>query len=159
MYNEKVMEIFRNPMNMGDLKGANGVGQVGNMACGDIMKIFLKINEKGIIEDAKFKTFGCVAAIVSSAVACELIKGRTIEEALNFDNNEVIQEVGDLPVHKFHCSILAKEAIEDAINNYKKSLLKAEKKPVKKSTSNAGSKQKNTQNKLKGLVNKLDKKK
>ena len=168
MYNEKVMEIFRNPMNMGDLKGANGVGQVGNMACGDIMKIFLKINEKGVIEDAKFKTFGCVAAIVSSAVACELIKGRTIEEALNFDNNEVIQEVGELPVHKFHCSILAKEAIEDAINNYKKSLLKAEKKADKQSQKAKEEKkiskqkaetQKQNKSKLNGLVNKLGKKK
>ena len=128
MYNEKVMEIFKNPKNMGDLKGANAVGEVGNMTCGDIMKIFLKINDKGIIEDAKFKTFGCVAAIVSSSVACELIKGRTIEEALNFDNNEVIKEVGDLPVHKFHCSILAKEAIESAVNNYKKAQEKAKKK-------------------------------
>ena len=164
MYNEKVMEIFKNPMNMGDLKGANAIGQVGNMACGDIMKIFLKINEKGVIEDAKFKTFGCVAAIVSSAVACELIKGRTIEQALNFDNNEVIKEVGDLPVHKFHCSILAKEAIEDAINNYKKSLLKAEKKADKTLTDKKTSKkkvetQKKNQSKLNGLLTKLDKKK
>ena len=76
VYNEKVMEIFKNPKNMGDLKGANAVGQVGNMACGDIMKIFLKINDQEIIEDAKFKTFGCAAAIVSSSVACELIKGK-----------------------------------------------------------------------------------
>lgn len=168
MYNEKVMEIFKNPMNMGDLKGANAIGQVGNMACGDIMKIFLKINEKGIIEDAKFKTFGCVAAIVSSAVACELIKGRTIEQALNFDNNEVIKEVGDLPVHKFHCSILAKEAIEDAIKNYKKNLLKAEKKAekqaikAKEEKQNAKKKadiQKKNKSKLNGLLTKLDKKK
>lgn len=131
MYNEKVMEIFKNPKNMGDLKGANAVGQVGNMACGDIMKIFLKINEKEIIEDAKFKTFGCVAAIVSSSVACELVKGKTVEEALNFDNNEVIKEVGELPVHKFHCSILAKEAIEDAIKNYKSTKEKEAKKQAK----------------------------
>lgn len=132
IYNEKVMEIFKNPQNMGDLKGANAVGQVGNMACGDIMKIFLKINDDEIIEDAKFKTFGCVAAIVSSSVACELIKGRTIEEALNFDNNEVMKEVGDLPVHKIHCSVLAKEAIEEAIKNYRKTKEKEAKKLAKK---------------------------
>ena len=132
MYNEKVMEIFKNPKNMGDLKGANAVGQVGNIACGDIMKIFLKINEKEIIEDASFKTFGCVAAIVSSSIACELVKGKTIEEALNFDNNEVIAQVGELPVHKVHCSVLAKEAIEDAINNYRKAQEKAAKKAQRK---------------------------
>ena len=168
MYNEKVMEIFKNPKNMGDLKGANAVGEVGNMACGDIMKIFLKINENGIIEDARFKTFGCVAAIVSSSVACELVKGRTIEEALNFDNNEVIQEVGDLPVHKFHCSILAKEAIEDAIKNYKKSQERAKKKAervkakeekLKAETEEKKNEQKKNCNKLNSLLSKLDKKK
>ena len=132
VYNEKVMEIFKNPKNMGDLRGANAVGQVGNMACGDIMKIFLKINDKEVIEDAKFKTFGCAAAIVSSSVACELIKGRTVEEALNFDNNEVIKEVGELPVHKIHCSVLAKEAIEEAIKNYRKAKEKEAKKLAKK---------------------------
>lgn len=120
MYNEKVMELFKHPMNMGELRGANAVGQVGNVACGDIMKIYLKINDQGIIEDAKFKTFGCVAAIASSSMATELIKGKTIEEALHFDNNEVIKALGELPVHKIHCSVLAKEAIEDAINKYLK---------------------------------------
>ena len=168
MYNEKVMEIFKNPKNMGDLKGANGIGEVGNMACGDIMKIFLKINDNGVIEDAKFKTFGCVAAIVSSSVACELIKGRTIEEALNFDNNEVIKEVGDLPVHKFHCSILAKEAIEDAINNYRKAQEKAKKKVERQKAKEEKDKlekiqQKNDQQtnckKLNSLLSRLDKKK
>lgn len=132
VYNEKVMEIFKNPKNMGDLKGANAVGQVGNMACGDIMKIFLKINDQEIIEDAKFKTFGCAAAIVSSSVACELIKGKTVEDALNFDNNDVIKEVGELPVHKIHCSVLAKEAIEEAIKNYRKTKEKEAKKLAKK---------------------------
>lgn len=120
MYNEKVMELFKHPMNMGELRGANAVGQVGNVACGDIMKIYLKINDQGIIEDAKFKTFGCVAAIASSSMATELIKGKTIDEALHFDNNEVIKALGELPVHKVHCSVLAKEAIEDAINKYLK---------------------------------------
>ena len=84
MYNEKVMKIFQNPEHMGDLKGANAIGQVGNMSCGDIMKIYLKINENEIIEDATFKTFGCVAAIVSSSIACGLVIGKTIDEALNF---------------------------------------------------------------------------
>lgn len=168
MYNEKVMEIFKNPKNMGDLRGANAIGEVGNMACGDIMKIFLKINDEGVIEDAKFKTFGCVAAIVSSSVACELIKGRTIEDALNFDNNEVIKEVGDLPVHKFHCSILAKEAIEDAINNYKKAQERARKKEErakakaeKEKIETEAKKKEHKSNckKLSNLLSKLDKKK
>ena len=163
MYNEKVMDIFKNPKNMGDLKGANAVGQVGNMACGDIMKIFLKINENEVIEDATFKTFGCVAAIVSSSVACELIKGKTIEDALNFDNNEVIKEVGELPVHKIHCSVLAKEAIEDAIKNYRKSQEKAKKKAEKEKvkqekTAEKVKTQKANCNKLNSLLSKLDKK-
>lgn len=157
MYNEKVMEVFKNPKNMGDLKGANAIGQVGNMACGDIMKIYLKINDKGIIEDASFKTFGCVAAIASSSTACELIKGRTIEEALNFDNNEVINELGELPVHKIHCSVLAKEAIEDAINNYRKAQAKAQKKEAKKTEVKKNEK-KTTLNKLNKLTSKLNKK-
>ena len=182
MYNEKVMEIFKNPKNMGDLKGANAVGQVGNMACGDIMKIFLKINDQEIIEDAKFKTFGCVAAIVSSSVACELVKGKTVEEALNFDNNDVMKEVGELPVHKIHCSVLAKEAIEEAIKNYRKTKEKEAKKLAKKAEQEkkakaeekkanlemlkkkaeqqAKSKQlKEKGNKLNSLLSKIDKKK
>ncbi len=131
MYNEKVMELFKHPLNMGELRGANAIGQVGNVACGDIMKIYLKINDKGIIEDAKFKTFGCVAAIASSSMATELIKGKTIDEALHFDNNEVIKALGELPVHKIHCSVLAKEAIEDAINKYLKKQERAKKKAEK----------------------------
>ena len=128
VYNEKVMEIFQNPKNVGKLKGANAIGQVGNVACGDIMKIYLKINENDIIEDAGFETFGCAAAIVSSSIATEIIKGWTVEQALNFDNDMIIKEVGELPVHKIHCSVLAKEAIEDAILKYRKKQAKAEKK-------------------------------
>ena len=120
MYNEKVMEIFRNPKNMGDLDGANAIGRVGNVSCGDIMEIQMKINKSGVVEDVKFKTFGCAAAIVSSSVATELIKGRTIKECLEFDNSEVIRELGELPPHKIHCSVLAKEAISKAIENYNK---------------------------------------
>ncbi len=125
MYTQKVMEIFQNPQNMGEIRTANAIGTVGNPVCGDIMKLYLVI-EDGKIVDAKFKTFGCVAAIASSSIATELIKGKTIEEALNFDNNLIIKELGELPPQKIHCSILAKEAIEDAIANYYKRLEKEE---------------------------------
>ncbi len=121
MYNDKVLDLFKNPKNVGAMPDANAIGKVGNAACGDIMQIFLKINKKGIIEDASFQTFGCAAAIVSSSVACDLIKGKTIEEALKIENQEIIDILGGLPQHKIHCSVLAKEAIEDAINNYNKS--------------------------------------
>ncbi len=127
MYNEKVMDLFKNPKNVGELAGANAVGKVGNEACGDIMQIFMKINDDGVIEDASFKTFGCAAAIVSSSVACDIIKGKTIEEALKLENQEIIDILGGLPNHKIHCSVLAKEAIEDAINNYRKKQAKAKK--------------------------------
>lgn len=127
MYNEKVFELFKNPKNMGELKDANAIGQVGNAACGDIMRIYLKINDEGIVEDASFKTFGCAAAIVSSSIATELIKGKTIEECLNFDNSDIIKELGGLPQVKVHCSILAKEAIENAIKNYRENQKKHKK--------------------------------
>ena len=120
MYNEKVTEIFANPKNVGELKDANAVGQVGNAACGDIMKLYLKINDKEVIEDASFQTFGCAAAIVSSSVATEMIKGKTVEEALSLENQEILDYLGGLPNHKIHCSILAKEAIHEAIANYRK---------------------------------------
>jgi len=120
MYNEKVTEIFANPKNVGEMKDANAIGQVGNAACGDIMKIYLKINKNEIIEDASFQTFGCAAAIVSSSVATEMIKGKTIEEALKLENQEILDYLGGLPTHKIHCSILAKEAIHSAIDNYRK---------------------------------------
>ncbi len=125
MYNEKVLELFKNPKNVGAMPDANAVGKVGNEACGDIMQIFLKINDDGVIEDATFKTFGCAAAIVSSSVACDIIKGKTIEEALKIENQEIIDILGGLPNHKIHCSVLAKEAIEDAIENYRKAMKKA----------------------------------
>lgn len=120
MYNEKVTEIFANPKNVGEMKDANAVGQVGNAACGDIMKLYLKINENDVIEDASFQTFGCAAAIVSSSVATEMIKGKTVEEALKLENQEILDYLGGLPTHKIHCSILAKEAIYSAIDNYRK---------------------------------------
>ncbi len=127
MYNNKVLEIFKNPKNVGTLKGANGIGKVGNAACGDIMKIYLKINEDGIIEDASFKTFGCVAAITTTSVATELIKGKTIEEALKVKNSQIIEILGGLPTQKIHCSILAEEAIKAAIEDYYKKQKKLEK--------------------------------
>lgn len=118
MYNEKVMEIFNNPKNVGEIKDANAIGTVGNASCGDIMKLYLKI-DNDIIVDAKFETFGCAAAIVSSSVATEMIKGKTIEEARKLKNSEIIDYLGGLPAQKIHCSVLAKEAIEEALKNYK----------------------------------------
>jgi len=119
LYNPTVMDHFMNPRNMGDLKDADGIGEVGAAACGDIMKISLKIRE-GRIEDARFKTFGCGSAIASSSMATELIKGRTIEEALNFTNQEVVQALGGLPPVKIHCSVLAEEALKAALEDYVK---------------------------------------
>ena len=128
MYTAKVLEIFKNPKTVGSLKGANGIGKVGNAACGDIMKIYLKISDDGIIEDAKFKTFGCAAAITTTSVATELIKGKTIEEALQVKNSQIVEILGGLPAQKIHCSILAEEAIKAAVDDYYKRKEKAEKK-------------------------------
>jgi nitrogen fixation protein NifU and related proteins len=119
LYNETVMEHFMNPRNMGDLKDADGVGEVGAAACGDIMKISLKI-KNGKIEDARFKTFGCGSAIASSSMATELIKGRSIDEAMNFSNQEVVDALGGLPPVKIHCSVLAEEALKAALEDYLK---------------------------------------
>src|SRR5437667_1976144 len=119
LYNQTVMEHFMNPRNMGDIKDADGVGEVGAAACGDIMKISLKIKD-GKIEDARFKTFGCGSAIASSSMATELIKGRTVDEALNFSNQEVVTALGGLPPVKIHCSVLAEEALKAALEDYLK---------------------------------------
>lgn len=127
MYNEKVMTVFKELKNVGALQGANGIGKVGNAACGDIMKVYLKINNEGIIEDAKFKTFGCVAAISSTSVATEMVKGKTIKEALEIKNSDVIAELGGLPPQKVHCSVMAEEAIRAAIEDYYKRLEKQQK--------------------------------
>ena len=124
MYNAKVMEVFANPKNAGMLKGANGTGKVGNLQCSDIMKIYIKVDSKGIITDAKFKTFGCVSAIASSDTACEMIKGKSLEKALELTNKDVLNELGGLPAQKIHCSVLAKEAIEAAIKDFKKKTAK-----------------------------------
>ncbi len=119
MYNDKVIEHFSNPRNVGEIENADGVGLVGSEACGDIMKLFVKV-ENGVIVDAKFKTFGCGAAIASSSVATEMIKGKTVEEALKLTNKQVIEELGGLPPVKIHCSVLAEEAIHQALLDYQK---------------------------------------
>ncbi len=119
LYNQTVMDHFMNPRNMGDVKDADGIGEVGAAACGDIMKISLKIKD-GRIEDARFKTFGCGSAIASSSMATELIKGRTIAEAMNFSNQEVVDALGGLPPVKIHCSVLAEEALKAALEDYVK---------------------------------------
>ena len=124
LYNDTVMDHFLNPRNMGDVESADGVGEVGAAACGDIMKISLKIRD-GKIEDARFKTFGCGSAIASSSMATELIKGRTLEEAKNFSNQEVVDALGGLPPVKIHCSVLAEEALKAAIEDYEAKQAKA----------------------------------
>jgi len=119
MYSEKVMDHFMNPRNVGEIENADGVGQVGNPKCGDIMKMYLKIDE-GVITDAKFKTFGCGAAVATSSMATELVKGKTVEEALKVTNTAVAEALDGLPPIKMHCSNLAEEAIRAAIDDYKK---------------------------------------
>lgn len=117
MYSEKVMDHFTNPRNVGEIENADGVGQVGNAKCGDIMKIYLKI-ENDVIEDVKFKTFGCGSAIASSSIATEMIKGKTIQEALELTNKAVVEALGGLPAAKVHCSILAEQAVKAALLDY-----------------------------------------
>lgn len=117
-YSEKVYDHFTNPRNVGELEDANGVGEVGNAKCGDIMKIFLKVSEDGVIEDVKFKTFGCGAAIATSSMATEMVKGRTIEDALKLTNKAVAEALDGLPPVKMHCSVLAEEALRSAIADY-----------------------------------------
>ena len=117
MYTEKVMDHFMNPRNVGEIQDASGVGEVGNAKCGDIMKVFLKI-ENGIIEDAKFKTFGCGAAVATSSMATELVKGKTIQEALEITNKAVMEALDGLPPVKVHCSCLAEEALHAALWDY-----------------------------------------
>lgn len=118
-YTENVMEHFANPRNVGEIEGASGVGTVGNAKCGDIMKFYIKV-ENDIIVDVKFKTFGCAAAIATSSAATEMIKGKTIDEALKITNKAVVEKLGGLPPVKIHCSVLAEEALQEAIANYKK---------------------------------------
>lgn len=117
LYTETVMDHFKNPRNVGSMENADGIGEVGNAKCGDIMKIYLKI-ENDVITDVKFETFGCGSAIASSSVATEMIKGKSISDALSLTNREVVDALGGLPAHKLHCSVLAEEAIKSAVKDY-----------------------------------------
>ena len=117
LYNETVMDHFHNPRNVGVIEDADGVGEVGNPKCGDIMKIYLKI-ENDVITDIKFETFGCGSAIASSSIATEMVKGRTVEQALQLTNKEVVDALGGLPAYKLHCSVLAEQAIQAAVKDY-----------------------------------------
>jgi nitrogen fixation NifU-like protein len=118
-YSEKVMDHFMNPRNVGEIPDADGIGNVGNPVCGDIMRMYIKVKD-GVITDVKFKTFGCGAAIATSSMATEMIKGKTIEEALDLSNKAVAEALGGLPPVKMHCSVLAEEAVESAIDDYLK---------------------------------------
>ena len=117
LYTETVMDHFKNPRNVGSMENADGIGEVGNAKCGDIMKIYLKI-ENDVITDVKFETFGCGSAIASSSIATEMIKGKSIADTLALTNKEVVEALGGLPTHKLHCSVLAEEAIKSAIKDY-----------------------------------------
>ena len=120
-YSEKVMEHFKNPHNVGEIPDADGIGNVGNPVCGDIMRLYIKVDPKNeVITDAKFKTFGCGAAIATSSMVTELVKGKTIEEALKISNHAVAEALGGLPKIKMHCSVLAEQALTSAINDYLK---------------------------------------
>lgn len=119
MYSEKVMDHFANPRNVGEIKDADGVGTVGNPKCGDIMRMYLKV-DNGVITDVKFKTFGCGAAIATSSMATEMVKGKTLDEALKLTNKAVAEALDGLPPVKMHCSMLAEEAIHAAIEDYQK---------------------------------------
>ncbi|MBU0880616.1 MAG: Fe-S cluster assembly scaffold protein NifU [Candidatus Omnitrophica bacterium] len=120
-YSEKVMEHFRNPRNVGEIADADGIGNVGNPVCGDIMRLYIKVDPANeVITDAKFKTFGCGAAIATSSMVTELVKGKTIQEALKVSNHAVAEALGGLPKVKMHCSILAEQALTGAINDYLK---------------------------------------
>ena len=117
LYTDTVMDHFMHPRNVGEIKDPSGVGEVGNAKCGDIMKMYLDI-ENNVIKDVKFETFGCGSAIASSSVATEMIKGKTVEEALAITNKDVVDALGGLPAHKLHCSVLAEEAIKSAVKDY-----------------------------------------
>lgn len=118
MYSEKVMDHFSNPRNVGEIENASGVGTVGNAKCGDIMRIYMDIDDAGVIRDVKFKTFGCGAAVATSSMATELVKGKTVQEALSVTNKAVMDALDGLPPVKVHCSLLAEEAIHAALWDY-----------------------------------------
>jgi nitrogen fixation NifU-like protein len=117
-YSEKVMEHFRNPHNVGEIADASGIGNVGNPVCGDIMRLYIKVDDKEVITDAKFKTFGCGAAIATSSMVTDLVKGKTVQDALKVSNHAVAEALGGLPKIKMHCSVLAEQALKGAIDDY-----------------------------------------
>lgn len=119
LYSEKVMDHFTHPRNLGKMEDADGIGEVGNAKCGDIMKMYLKVKD-GVIEDVKFNTFGCGSAIAASSMATEMIKGKSIEEALQLSNQAVVEALDGLPTHKIHCSVLAEEAVKAAVEDYRR---------------------------------------
>ena len=119
LYSEKVMDHFRNPRNVGQIDDADGIGEVGNAKCGDIMRMYIKVNDADrVITDIKFNTFGCGSAIATSSMATELIKGKTIDEALKLSNQAVVEALDGLPTHKIHCSVLAEQAVRAAVKDY-----------------------------------------
>lgn len=125
LYTETVMDHFMHPRNVGEIADADGVGEVGNAKCGDIMKIYIKVDENDVITDVKFKTFGCGAAIATSSRATEMVMGKTVDEALKITNEMVTESLGGLPPVKLHCSVLAEEALHAAIEDYRKNHPKA----------------------------------
>jgi nitrogen fixation protein NifU and related proteins len=120
LYSEKVIEHFQNPHNFGKIDNASGVGEVGNLRCGDLMKLYIKVNDKDVIEDIKFETYGCAAAIATSSVVTDLAKGKIIEDALKIESKDVIDSLGGLPIIKTHCSLLAVDALVEAVHDYLK---------------------------------------
>ena len=118
LYSEKVMDHFRNPRNVGQIDDADGIGEVGNAKCGDIMRMYIKVDDDQVITDIKFNTFGCGSAIATSSMATEMIKGKTIDEALTLSNKAVVEALDGLPTHKIHCSVLAEQAVRAAVKDY-----------------------------------------
>lgn len=133
-YSEKVMDHFKNPRNVGEMENPDGVGRVGNPVCGDIMELYIKV-ESGIIVDAKFRTFGCGAAIATSSMVTEIVKGKSIKDALKISNKTVAEALGGLPAVKMHCSVLAEEALRSAIDDYVRKSRRQRKAPPKKAPS------------------------
>ena len=118
LYSDKVMDHFQNPRNVGKIEDADGIGEVGNAKCGDIMRMYIKVDDEGVITDCKFNTFGCGSAIATSSMATELIKGKPVEEALELSNKAVVEALDGLPAYKLHCSVLAEEAVKAAVKDY-----------------------------------------
>lgn len=132
MYNKNILERFQNPKNAGSLPKANAVGETKNASCGDVVKMYMKVSDSGIIENAKFKTFGCSASIVASDIACDLVKGKTIDDALKISSADITNLLGELPAHKMHSALLAEEVIRVAIEDYYKRKEKETKAEIKK---------------------------